>query len=241
MPVFLLGFPRSGMALLEQMLAQVPGFAAGGEPGLMAGLAALVPKLAGSALEYPAALDDVLAGDGLDVPARLRAQYLAQMGRGNAAFVTDRSADNFWHLGLIKLLFPAAPVIHLLRHPLDVMLGNLAQDKKLEANCHASMAAAAAHYDLSMGMIRHYRGQLALRYLPVRYEALVEDPAAVLAQVLGFIGGDAGGAPVLAGPAMHRRGLYRHRRYEAELPQLFAEVLPVLSPWIDELGYGDAP
>jgi tetratricopeptide (TPR) repeat protein len=238
-PVFLLGFPRSGMALLEELLAQLPGFAAGGEPGQMAGLAALAAKLAGSAQEYPAALDDVLAGDGLDMPGQLRARYLAQLGHDDALFVTDRSADNFWHLGLIKLLFPTAPVIHVLRHPLDVMLGNLAQDKKLEANCHASMAAAAAHYDLSMGMIRHYRGQLALRYLPVRYEALVETPAAVLGQVLGFIRGDGAETPVLAGPKIHRRSLYRYRRYEAELPQLFAEVMPVLKPWIDELGYGE--
>jgi hypothetical protein len=144
----------------------------------------------------------------------------------------------------------------MLRHPLDVMLSNLSQERRLEGNCGVSMAALARHYDLTMSLVRHYRGQLALRYLPVRYEDLVSAPEATLNQVLGFIG--AGAAPgetmlrenqgtanpvpahFAAREPLHQRGLGRWRRYQAVLPELFRDARPVLDPWIAELGYGAA-
>jgi Tfp pilus assembly protein PilF len=254
-PVFLLGFPRSGTALLEQMLAQVPGFSAGDELFPLEALAAGSVLQAGTAA-YPDNLTDLLIGDGLSVPNGLRAEYLRLRKQAGleTKFITDRNAGNLWHLGLIKLLFPEAPVIHVLRHPLDVMLSNLAQERRLEANCGVSMAALARHYDLSMSVVRHYRGQLALRYLPVRYEDLVRAPEATLNQVLAFIG--AGAAPAesvlrenkaAANPVpahfaareqLHQRGLGRWRRYQAVLPELFRDVQPVLDPWIATFGYG---
>ncbi len=260
-PVFLLGFPRSGTALLEQLLACVPEFAPGDEFVSVGRLIDLVPRLTGTGNPYPEALDDLLIGDGADVPERLRSRYqaLREGGRSEAnRFTTDRSADNHWHLGLIKLLFPNAPVLHVVRHPLDVMLSNLAQERKLEANCGVSLVALARHYDLTMSLIRHYRAQLTLRYLPVRYETLVAAPAPTIAEVLGFIGPEAGQAPdeavlrdnrAAANPvpqhfavreAVHQRGLYRYRAYEAAVPNLFSEVRPILQPWIRELGYEDA-
>jgi Tfp pilus assembly protein PilF len=255
MPVFLLGFPRSGTALLEQMLAQVPGVSAGDELFPLEALAADSALKAG-APDYPDNLTDLLVGDGLRVPDAMRADYLRlrQQAGLEGQFITDRNAGNIWHLGLIKLLFPEAPVIHLLRHPLDVMLSNLSQERRLEGNCGVSMAALARHYDLSMSLVRHFRGQLALRYLPVRYEDLVTAPEATLNQVLGFIG--AGAAPAeavlrennaAANPVpahfagrepLHRRGLGRWRRYEMVLPELFRDARPVLDPWIAALGYG---
>jgi tetratricopeptide (TPR) repeat protein len=235
-PVFLLGFPRSGASLLEDLLTQIPGFRNGSDGPPLDDLIGLVPRLAGTDAAYPEALDYCLTGEGLDVPARLRERYLA--GRGDGAFITDRTPGNVWHLGLIKLMFPEAPVIHLLRHPLDVVLSNLSQDKKLEANCNVSMVALARHYDLTMSLIRHYRGQLTLRYLPVRYEDLANNPAAALVRIIEFIGAKPGPAPLVPREPVHRRGLFRHKAYQAVLPDLFKEVLPIVQPWIDELGYG---
>jgi Flp pilus assembly protein TadD len=266
-PIFLLGFPRSGTSLLEQLLAQVPGIAAGDDFAPVEPLTELVPKLAdqpeGEALGYPAALDSTLVGDGLDTPSWLRARHarqLAAIAGAEQKFVTDRSPANAWHLGLIKLLYPEAPIIHVIRHPFDLMLSNLAQERRLEGNCGVSMVALAKHYELTMSMIRHFRGQLTLRYLPVRYEQLVTDPKGTLAHVLNFCGADAGAAPaeaalwenravrqrlvpahMAARGAIHEAGRYRYRRYEAVLPNLFTEIRPVLAPWIDELGYGAAP
>ena len=119
------------------------------------------------------------------------------------------------------------------------------------------MAATATHYDLGMSMIRHFRGQLTLRYLAPKYEALVTDSAAVIGQILAFIGApdcpDAAlrdNKPValrrtpahMAGQCpVHTAGLWRHRHYESLVPGLFTEARPILAPWIGRLGYGDAP
>jgi tetratricopeptide (TPR) repeat protein len=264
-PVFLLGFSRSGTSLLEQMLAQLPGFAPGDDLAPIAELTEILPRLAGAtAAGYPEALDHLLVADGLDLPDRLREQYRAARARLGLArpelrYITDRSASNAWHLGLINLLFPDAPILHVLRHPLDIALSNLSQDRALEGNCGGSMAATAAHYALTMKMIKHYRGQLTLRYLPVRYEDLVQAPGATLRRVVEFIGADPAGVPedgILranaarhAGPVpahyalrepLHLRGRYRHQEYLDAVPDLFDEVREALNPWISELGYAQA-
>jgi len=261
-PVFLLGFPRSGTSLLEQLLAKVPGFAAGDSSSPVSELTGLVSRLTGLDSDgYPESLSDTMVGDAQQVAERLRTHRASGLAAAGLVteenkFITDRSPDNHWHLGLIKLLYPDAPVIHMLRHPLDLMLSNLGQDRRLEANSGVSMPALAQHYDLTMSLIRHYRGQLTLRYLPLRYESLVESPAAALRGILSFLGADPATVPdeavlrandALAGqpvPAhviirepLHTRGLYRYRAYEAVLPALFSEVRPVLAPWIAELGY----
>jgi tetratricopeptide (TPR) repeat protein len=261
-PVFLLGFPRSGSSLLEQLLAQVPGFAAGNEASPVAGLADEAARLAGGVAAYPEALDSFLAGDAVELPDRLRAVYESKreklgLLRPGVNFITDRAASNFWHLGLIKLLYPEAPVIHVLRHPYDLMLSNFAQDRRLEGNAQASVPALAKYFALQAGMISHYRGQLTLRYMPVRYEALVQDPQAVLREVLEFIGAGtpvpkkaalrANAAPLpdpqpahlAAREPVHGRAAFRHRAYLAEMPHLFDDVREELAPWIRALGYED--
>ncbi len=203
--------------------------------------------------------------NGADIPAVLRGRYAqthARLGLSvpDVRYVTNRASGNFWHLGLIKLLFPHAPVLHVIRHPLDIMLSVFSQDRRMEANAHASMAAAARHYALTMEMVKHYRGQLTLRYMPVRYEDLVAEPLPTLRRVLEFIGvedarlTDEAALRTNAAPRrdptpghyavrepLHARGRYRHLEYRARLPDLFAEVQEILQPWIDELGYGDAP
>lgn len=263
-PVFLLGFARSGSSLLEQLLGQVPGFAGGDEFFPVADLNEMIPALAGAARDDPEALDQSLVGDGWLLPERLRQRYEEArmrlgLARPEVKFITDRAFSNHWQLGLIKLLFPEAPVIHVLRHPLDVVLSNFGQDRRLEGNCGVSMLALARHYALVMSLLRHLRGQLTLRYLPVRYEELVSDTAASLRRVVEFVGADLAAIPPEAvlransamppGPvpahfagreAVHGRGVYRYRAYQRQMPDLFAEVREILDPWIAELGYAEA-
>ncbi|WP_298281446.1 sulfotransferase [Acidocella sp.] len=259
-PVFLLGFARAGTGLLEQMLAQVPGIVAGDEAYPAAALAGEVTRFAGGAANYPEALDELLVGDGALIPDQLRALYLARRARrgllrGEAKFITDRGGETVWHLGLVKLLFPEAPVIHVLRHPYDLMLSNLAQDRKLEANAQVGLPALARYFELWSEMLRHYRAQLTLRYLPVRYEELVADPRGQLARVAAFIGA-AGELPdeavlranearlpdprpahaALRAP-LHGRGVGRYKAYQRVAPDLFTEIRDRLTPWLAEQGY----
>jgi Tfp pilus assembly protein PilF len=256
LPIFLIGFPGSGTSLLEQLLAKIPCFVAADTAAPIADLLKL-PVLA----NYPECLSDLMLGDGERQLLALRNHYLqnliaAGLVANEQPFVTLRSDGDAWHLGLIKMLFPEAPILHLLRHPLDIVFTNFARDKRLEANCAISPTAIAKHYDLVMSLIRHYRGQLTLRYLPIRYEALLDDPGATLRQILNFIGAEAavpGDAELRANRRMtanrvlghavvqepiHHRGLNGARRAAAIAPELFAEAMPILAPWIEELGYG---
>jgi tetratricopeptide (TPR) repeat protein len=257
-PIFLLGFARSGTSLLEQMLARVDGFAPADGYAPLAILTEQVAHLTGGAA-YPEALGDTLIGEGQSVPQKLRSAHLEGLRQSGIVtahcFVTDRAADNHWHLGLIKLLFPDSPILHVIRHPYDVILANFAQDRRLEGNAGVSLMALARHYDFTMNLIKHFRGQLTLRYLPVRYEDLVVAPPETLGGVLRFIGTDAAvpdefslrANEVLPTPRVpahstaqlpiNTRSRFKYRAYEAVMPNLFSEVKPILEPWIAELGY----
>jgi tetratricopeptide (TPR) repeat protein len=257
-PVFILGFARSGSAVLEQLLAQLPGFAAGDDFAPIGELAELVPRLSGSETPFPEALDELLIGDNALLPDRLRALYenkRARLGllRPGVRFITDRALSNFWHIGLIKLLYPDAPIIHVLRHPYDLMLANMAHDRKFEGNAQAGLPALAHYYNLHAEMLRHFRGQLTLRYMPLRYEELAADPARVLREVLDFIGAE-GAVPPGAGhnseavpdplpghfagrAPLHSHAALKHRNFLAAMPHLFDEVKDTLAPLIAELGY----
>ena len=136
-----------------------------------------------------------------------------------------------------------------------MLLGNFAYDRKLEANAGVSLASLARHYDFTMNLIKHFRGQLTLRYLPVRYETLVADPSAALRQILDFIGADAAipdadtlranrtaAASRVPGHAVTQRsiadqGINIFQKFEAAAPNLLTEIRPILAPWIDALGY----
>jgi tetratricopeptide (TPR) repeat protein len=263
LPVFLLGFPHSGTALLEQMLARVEDFAPTDNFSPISALADLVPGFAGHGATYPEALSDTLIGEGQSLPLELRRRHLNQLRDSglikSQKFFTDRGEHNHWHLGLIKLLFPEAPIIHVIRHPYDVVLGNFAHDRRLEANAGISLMTLARHYDFTMNLIKHFRGQLTLRYLPVRYEDLIDAPIETLRDILAFIGTDSGppdefslraneisAAPRIPAHAavqqpLHRRSRYKFRAYEAVMPNLFSEVRPILEPWINDLGYAGVP
>ncbi|MGC9269086.1 sulfotransferase [Acidiphilium sp.] len=259
MPIFLLGTPRSGTALLEQMLMQCPGIdPADGRaplPELARLLPGLVTGLGGPAEPFPAALLDTMAGDQRDVLPMLANRYIAMLRGGGVItaetrFVTDRNPDLPWLLGLAGALFPTAPIIHVLRHPLDVTLSGFAQDKLYEGNAGVTLASMAALYDAQMNAISQIRGQTTLRYLPVRYEDLVQAPLATIARVLDFIGIATDPATLLAAPPravprtpahrvvqqpIHQRSRYRHRAFGP----VFAEAAPLLAPWIERLGYAE--
>ncbi len=256
-PIFLLGTPRSGTGLLEQLLSQCPGIDPADTraplPDLAHLLPALVSGLGGSAESFPDALIATTAGDQRDILPMLANRYLAILrasgvSTAESRFVTDRHPDLPWLLGFAATLFPTAPVIHVLRHPLDIALSGFAQDKLYEGNAGVTLAGMATLFDAQMNAIAQVRGQTTLRYLPIRYEDLVRDPAGTLRLVLDFIGITADVHALLDTPPRaiprapghrlvqlppHRRSLYRHRSFGA----VFDEALPILTPWIERLGY----
>lgn len=258
-PVFLLGTPRAGTSLLEQMLMQStaidPADTRAPLPELSRLLPALVSGFGGETLGFPDALLATTAGEQRDILPMLANRYQALLRAagsvtGETKFVTDRNPDLPWLLGFAAALFPLAPVIHVIRHPLDVVLSGFAQDKLYEGNAGVTLQGMATLFDVQMSAIGQVRGQTTLRYLPVRYEDLVRRPEATLQMVLDFIGLEADAGTLLTAPprtvprvpahrvvqrATHENSVGRYRRFG----DVFGEAMPLLAPWIERLGYSD--
>jgi Sulfotransferase family len=196
-------------------------------------------------------------GDQRDGLNELRDYYLnraAKSGifREGVAFFTDQMPLNETHLGLISLLFPQSPILHVIRHPLDVLLSVYSNHLTHGFFCAAQLETIAQHYNLVADLVAHYRQNLNMRYLGVRYEDMVIRQEATLRNILDFIGVDfdpsclaferntryartASYAQVTE--KLYDRSRYRYRPY---LPHL-EPVLETLGPVIARLGYAIEP
>jgi tetratricopeptide (TPR) repeat protein len=252
-PIFILGFPRSGTTLVEQTITAHSRIAAGDELPLINDITGIMPRMLASPMAYPEALAELWMGDrheGLDDLRDYYLQKVRQMGilTPGADFFTDKMPLNETHLGLISMLFPEAPLVHVIRHPLDIMVSAISNHFTHGMYCATALETAATHYVRVMELVQHYRGQMALRYLPLRYEEMVEDQEATVRSLLDFVGLDfeerclsfhenrryartASYAQVTE--RLYDRSKFRHRKYLRHLEP----VIPILQPMIEQLGY----
>ena len=252
-PIFILGFPRSGTTLAEQALSGHPRISAGDELPFINELSDTLPRLLGSPLSYPEALAEFWMGDNRRGPEALRDAYLQKAElrgfiRPGSTRFTDKMPLNEMHLGLISLIFPKSPLIHILRHPLDVVLSVYSHHLTHGYFCAYALETIARHYVLVMDLVHHYRAQMALRYLPVRYEDMVADMPGSVRRMLDFIGESFDERCVnfqenrrlphtpsyaQVTEKLYDRSRFRYRRYRKHLEP----VIPILEPVIDRLGY----
>jgi tetratricopeptide (TPR) repeat protein len=252
-PIFILGFPRSGTTLVEQTLSAHPRICAGDELPFVNEITQAMMRVLNSPLTYPEALAELWMGDRCQGLDELRDYYLErvrQLGivEGGAAWFTDKMPLNETHLGLIALIFPRSPIIHVLRHPLDVVLSTFSNHLTHGFYCSYALETAARHYALTMELVEHYRAQMTLHYLPIRYEDIVDDQEGAVRRMLDFIGEPfdksclafhenrryartASYAQVTE--QLYDRSRYRYRHYLKQLEPAIA----ILEPVIKRLGY----
>ena len=101
---------------------------------------------------------------------------------------TDKMPLNETHLGLIGLMFPQAPVIHVVRHPLDVVLSVFSNQLTHGFYCANGLETIARHYALIADLVEHYRSNMTLKYLPIRYEDVVDEQEIHVRRMLSFVG-----------------------------------------------------
>jgi tetratricopeptide (TPR) repeat protein len=180
-PVFIVGMPRSGTSLIEQILASHPDvFGAGERQEIGQMVAGLMSQAPGE--EYPS----LARQDGTMIGA-LADWYLQRIERldKTAARVTDKTPNNFQFLGLIAALFPQARVIHCRRDPADVCFSCYIQDFK---EWTLDLEELASYYRDYERLMSHWQSVLPLALLEVAYEDMVDDPESVSRRLISFCG-----------------------------------------------------
>jgi tetratricopeptide (TPR) repeat protein len=185
-PIFIVGMPRSGTTLVEQILASHPDVFAAGELPAMPRTVALVKRHAGEA--FPEGVAGLGAGD-LQAMGAAYLQEAARDAPATAARITDKLPGNLLYAGLIALALPAAKIIHVVRDPRD-----------LAVSCFSTLFATGQEYTYDLAELGRYIAasqRLAAHWrqvlpddmmLEVGYEDLVADTAAAARRLVAHCG-----------------------------------------------------
>jgi tetratricopeptide (TPR) repeat protein len=187
-PIFIVGLPRSGSTLIEQILASHSSVEGTQEladvPRLVVELQGREPETHG--LRYPAVLEELGAADF----ERLGQQYLddTRIYRTGKPRFIDKMPNNFRHLGLIHLMLPNARIIDARREPMACCFSNF---KQLFANGQEftyGLEQIAGYYRTYLELMSHWNRVLPGRILRVQHEDVVSDLEGSVRRILDFCG-----------------------------------------------------
>ncbi|MCB9844496.1 MAG: sulfotransferase [Phycisphaeraceae bacterium] len=235
--VLIVGMPRSGTSLVEQVLASHPQVFGGDERGLLTQIAA--------ELDHPAVgcLPVVRSPLGLRRQSLARgAQRYLKLLDGLASGeprVTDKMPTNFLHLGLVWAMLPGARVIACSRDPMDTCLSCYFQNFSPALSFAFDLRHLGRFHRAGERLMTHWRNVLDLPILDVAYEDMVEDQEAMARRLVEFIGLEWNDAclrfhetdrvQMTSSNQQVRRPIYRtsvrrHERYAAHLAALRAAL-----------------
>jgi tetratricopeptide (TPR) repeat protein len=251
-PVFLLGFPRSGTTLLNQIL-----YTHGAVRTLEEKLP--VQRMRDAVRSMPQGYPHAIAQlDGIDI-AFLRERYFAEAAlQGDddpAKLLVDKFPLHSTMAGLIHRVFPGSRFVFAIRHPCDVVLSCFMRDFRTNdamANFF-TLADAVRFYVGTMELWQAYRARLPLVVHDVRYEDVVDDFEGQVRGLCDFLGiAWEEGLRQFSTRALDRgrihtpsydqvsKPIYREARYRWErYRKHLAPYLPALRPWIERFGYPD--
>ncbi len=248
-PIFILGAPRSGTTLLEQILSAHSTVRAGGERPWIAELRVVAQRLCADAGAFPGCLAATWAADQRHFAAVLRDHYFARAGDAGllapgARYFTDKMPFNEMYLPLLRMAFPEARVVLLRRDPRDVAVSMLSNHLSHGFNCGYRIEDIVRHLAATAALVGHYERVTVLPVLELRYEGLVADQDGETRQLLERLGlpfEDAclnfhenrryAPTPSYAQVAerLNARAIGRWRRFSAELEPHLAALEPLLT------------
>ena len=179
LPLFIIGSPRSGTSLVEQILASHTDVHGAGELPDITRIVEEFLWLAGHGDSITTALLDERAGHYL---AGLRLLSPA------AARVTDKMPGNYYNLGYMDMLFPGARVVHVSRNPLDTCLSCYFQDFAAVHTYAYDLENLGIFYEGYRKLMNHWNQVLERHIHEVVYENLVENPEREIRRLLEFCG-----------------------------------------------------
>ena len=225
LPVFIVGMPRSGTTLIEQILSSHPAVAAGGE------LTFWVDQLRG----WGASGMSSLTAGALNKAAEDYRAELRKIGP-KALRVTDKRLWNFELLWLIRLALPDARIIHCRRHPVDTCLSIFFANFSAREDYAWDRGDLAFFYRQYERLMDHWRGALpAGRFTEVQYETLIADREAETRRLVAFCGLDWDDACLK--PERNGRVVKTASLWQARQPvyQTSVERWRRYEPWLGEL------
>jgi tetratricopeptide (TPR) repeat protein len=249
-PIFIVGFPRSGTTLLEQVLDAHPQLQSMDEqPFLLRALAEVTDR----GIRYPAELGKLTAQDLDDIRAHYweRVRKIVELPPGKR--LVDKYPLNMTLLPLLRRLFPNASIVLAIRHPCDVLLSCFLQDfraPELAMLCRDLPTLATAY----CRAFEFWYSQLPLlrpRSYELRYEQLTADFATEVRKLAEFLHLPWDEAMLAPGQRARARGFISTPSYSQVLEPVnsrsvgrwkqyerhFAPVLPVVTSWIERWGY----
>lgn len=189
-PVFVIGMPRSGSTLIEQILSSHSKVHGAGELNYIKGIAKVGKKLTSVNLDYPNYMNQ-LGDTALDTMASI---YLSKIGDlvddENITRIVDKHPLNFKFLGLILDMFPRARVIYTRRDPLDTCLSCFFQNFSDGQGYSFDMNALGHFYNDCSRLMDHWDQLYPGRILAVDYEEMIEHQEAESRRLIEFCGLD---------------------------------------------------
>lgn len=253
-PVFVVGFPRSGTTLLEQMLDAHPDLQSMDERPF---LNILAGQLEGVGLEIPRDLHKLVQSDCDELRKGYVVLACGKVARLWGTRLVDKNPLNMSWLPMIHRIFPQAKFILVLRHPCDVILSCYLQNFRsapLVAACR-SLENLAHAYVAAMNNWLHHAALFNPDVFVSRYEDLVADPQAQTGKIAAFL--ELGDAEAMLGFAERARqkGHIRTPSYTQVIEPIsakgvghwrhyaryFEPVLPILQPMLAHWGYDSGP
>ena len=191
-PIFIVGAPRSGTTLLERMLASHSQIAAAGELPFVGEFRDLLIRLFPER-PFPHNLGALTAADCRFAADLLRDFYLARRAElaqieASGRYVVDKMPFNEMYLPLIRLAFPACPIIHLQRHPLDIAVSMWGHKLNHGFFCAYDLDGMAHHLTAVAQLHQAYRKAFDTGEVTLRYEALVHNPEKALRGLFEALG-----------------------------------------------------
>jgi hypothetical protein len=249
-PVFLMGFPRSGTTLLDQILASHPRIDTLEEKPV---LHAAIERLKVHGLRYP----EDLHGMNADILNDVRRTYVQNasnyLEHAPDIKIIDKLPLHIVNAGFIHKVFPKSKFILAVRHPVDVCLSCFFQNFKLnDAMIHfTDIQDTARLYGMVMDLWHNYTNSLSLDYHVIRYEDLVTNFDEETKRLIQYIGiswdpsvreyfKHAESRRKIATPSYHqviepiyKRSMYRWKNYRKQLEPIF----DLLIPYVNRFGY----
>lgn len=189
MPVVIIGMPRSGTTLTEQIISSHPDVVAAGEVVFWNAARHAIPHAIGTREPYPQCISGMARNHAEEI-ANAYLNLLGQIAgpQQTPVHITDKMPHNFMHLGLIALLFPNVRIIHCTRDAMDNCLSIFFQNFSGDHPYAYDLQNIGHHYKQYERLMAHWHSVLPGRIMDIKYEDTISDPEYWSHQLIEHVG-----------------------------------------------------